>query len=218
MSTDPLPTTAKKNIEDIAQVEHQLHERRSRVERIGDRIARFFGSLWFIAAHVLFFAVWIVLNVRILPGVVAYDPYPFPFLGFIVGCEFIFLTTFVLINQNLQSRRQEKWGHLTLQVALLTEQEVTKTLQMLHMISQELGLEKVVADQESKDLAQTTPVTVLVEEIEKAREVGQTLVEEVVKGQEAGQQLIGEMQRTVEAGEELMDKLDQAREEVKGGT
>lgn len=225
----PLSSTARKNIEAIAQVEQQLHERRSRVEKVGDWIARFFGSLWFIAAHVVFFAVWIVLNVRLLPGVEAFDPYPFPFLGLVVGIEFIFLTTFVLMNQNLQSKRQEQWGHLTLQVTMLTEQEVTKALQMLHLICQELGLEKPSADQESKDLAQATPVTALVEEIEKAREVGEALVEEVGKVREAGQELVdemgktreagaelvGELQKTREAGEELVGKLEQAREEVK---
>ena len=171
----PLPETARKNIEAIAQVERQLHGRRSRVEKVGDRIAQFFGSLWFIAAHVVFFTTWVGLNVRVAPGVVAFDPYPFPVLGFIVGIEFIFLTTFVLMNQNLQSKRQERWGHLTLQVALLTEQEVTKNMQMLHLICRHMGLEAAGADQESKDLAQTTPVTALVDEIENSREVREQL-------------------------------------------
>ena len=187
MSSAPLPTTARKNVEAIAQVEQQLLEWRSRVERAGDRIARFFGSLWFIAAHAALLAGWVALNARLLPGVGAFDPYPFPFLGLVVGVEFIFLTTFVLMNQNLQSRRQEQWGHLTLQLVLLTEQEVTKTLQMLHLLCQERGLEKPGADQESKDLARTTPVTALVEEIEKAREVGEAVIVEAGMGREAGQ-------------------------------
>ncbi len=219
MSSAPLSDSAKKNVEAIAQVEQQLLGRRSRVEKIADWIAKFFGSLWFIAAHAVFFTVWIALNVGVLPGVVAFDLYPFPFLGFIVGIEFIFLTTFVLMNQNLQSKRQEQWGHLTLQVALLTEQEVTKNMQMLHMICQKLGLEKAGADQESKDLAQTTPVTALVEEIEKAREVGEALVEEVEKVCEAGQELVGEMEKTREAGAELvgeMHKTQLAGEELIG--
>ena len=58
------------------------------------------------------------------------------------------------MNQNLQFKRQEHWGHLALQVALLTEQEVTKSMQMLHLICQRLGLENPAADEESKDLAQ----------------------------------------------------------------
>jgi len=178
MSCSSLPHLAKKNVETIAQLEQQLHSRRSWVEKIGDRIARYFGSLWFSAAHALFFTAWVVLNAQIVTGFEAFDPYPFPFLGFIVGTEFIFLTTFVLMNQNVQSKRQEHWGHLTLQVALLTEQEATKSMQMLHQICQKLGLENPAADEESKDLAQSTPMTELVEEIEKARLYGHANVVE----------------------------------------
>jgi len=175
MRSSSLPDSAKKNVEAIAQLEQQLHGRRSRVEKIGDRIARYFGSLWFIAAHAVFFTAWVVANARVVPGAEAFDPYPFPFLGFAVGIEFIFLTTFVLMNQNLQSKRQEHWGHLTLQVALLTEQEVTKNMQMLYLICQHLGLENPAANE---DLAQPTPLTELVEEIEKARELRDAVVAE----------------------------------------
>ncbi|MBC7968229.1 MAG: DUF1003 domain-containing protein [Fuerstia sp.] len=180
----PLSTTAKKNIEAIAQVEQQLHGRRSRVEKLGDSIATFFGSLWFIGAHTVFLVIWIVLNIGLLRNVSAFDPYPFPFLGLIIGIEFIFLTTFVLMNQNLQSRRQEKWGHLTLQVCLLTEQEVTKNMQMLQQVCQHLKLKNPGIDEELQDLTQTTHVTTLVEEIEKAREVGEELIEQLDKLQD----------------------------------
>lgn len=181
MSPVPLSITAKKNIEAIAQVEQQLHERRSRVEKLGDGIATFFGSLWFIGAHTVFLVIWIALNNGLLENVTAFDPYPFPFLGLIIGIEFIFLTTFVLMNQNLQSRRQEKWGHLTLQVCLLAEQEVTKNMQMLQQICQHLKLRTLGTDEELQDLTQTTHVTTLVEEIEKAREVGEELIEQLDK-------------------------------------
>ena len=184
MSSVPLSTTARKNIDAIAQVEQQLHGRRSRVERLGDGIAKFFGSVWFIAAHTVFLSIWIVLNIGLLPRLTAFDGYPFPFLGLIIGIEFIFLTTFVLMNQNLQSRRQEKWGHLTLQVCLLTEQEVTKNMQLLQQICQHLKLKNVGTDEELQDLTQTTHVTSLVEEIEKAREVGEELIEHLDKLQE----------------------------------
>lgn len=231
MTLDPLPASARRNVEAVARVEQELHRRRTRVERVGDGVARFFGSLWFIAAHAAVFAGWVVVNVHVLPGVPAFDPYPFPFLGFAVGIEFIFLTTFVLMNQNLQSRRQEQWGHLTLQVALMTEQEVTRALDLLDRIGRELGLEETPAGQDARDAAVAAPVTALVAEIEKAREVGEALAEEVGKAREAGHELVGEMektreaagelvgemQKTREAGADLVEQLDRAREEVKDG-
>jgi uncharacterized membrane protein len=172
VSSDPPPTPARKNVEAIARVEQQLHRRLSGVERLGEWVARFFGSLWFIAAHAAAIAGWVGLNVRPPPGATAFDPYPFPLLGLVVGVEFIILTAFVLMNQSLQARRQEHWGHLTLQVALLTEQEVTKALQALHLVSQKVGLGPPAADPEARELARPTRVAELVEEIEKAREDG----------------------------------------------
>jgi uncharacterized membrane protein len=172
MSSPPLSPTAKRNVETIAQVEQQLVGRRTRMDRIGDAIARYFGTLRFIVAHALFFTGWFVLNLGLLPNIQPFDPYPFPFLGLIVGIEFIFLTTFVLMNQNLLSRREEQWAHLNLQLAMLAEHEVTKNMQMLHMICKHLELEQPTGDNEVKELAQATPVTTLVEEI--ADKLGET--------------------------------------------
>jgi uncharacterized membrane protein len=87
-----------------------------------------------------------------------------------VGIEFIFLTTCVLINQKHQMRRAEQWSHLHLQLSMLTEQEVTKNIKMLHMISKKLNVEMAARDQEVSDLSQDTEITALVDEIEKARE------------------------------------------------
>ncbi len=169
----PIPASARKNIEAIALVEQQLHGKRSRAEKVGDAVARFFGSLWFIAAHAAFFAAWIGWNVGLVPGAAAFDPYPFPFLDFGIGVEFIFLTTFVLMNQATQARRQEHWGHITLQVALLTEQEVTNTLQTLQRVCEHLGLESAAGGGVASELALDTPVEALVEEIARAREAGE---------------------------------------------
>src|SRR5260370_4572714 len=165
MSSPTLSATAKKNVETIAKVGQQLAGQRTRMDLIGDAIARFFGTLRFIIAHAVFITVWFVLNLGLFPDVQPFDPYPFPFLGLIVGIEFIFLTTFVLMNQNLQSRREAQWAHLNLQLAMLAEHEVTKNMQMLHLICKHLGLEEPTEDHELKELAQTTPVATLVEEI-----------------------------------------------------
>jgi len=169
LSSPALSTTAKKNVETIAKVEQQLIGRRTRMDRVGEAIACFFGRLRFIFAHVLFITAWFVLNLGLVPGVHSFDPYPFPFLGLIVGIEFIFLTTFVLMNQNLHSRREEHWEHLNLQLAMLAEHEVTKNMQMLHLICKHLGIEQPAQDHEVKELAQATPVTTLVKEIVQKR-------------------------------------------------
>ncbi len=175
MPSPALSPTAKKNIETIAQVEQQFVGRRTRMDRFGYTVASFFGTLRFIVAHVLFITGWFVVNLGAIAEIRPFDPYPFPFLGLIIGIEFIFLTTFVLMNQRLQSRREEQWAHLNLQLAMLAEHEVTKNMQMLHLICSHLGLEQTTGDHEVKELAQATPVTELVEEI--AQKLGETKFE-----------------------------------------
>jgi uncharacterized membrane protein len=90
--------TAKRNVETIAQLEQQLVAQQSRAERWGSGVAGFFGSFRFIVAQIFFVVAWIVLNSEKIAWLRPFDPYPFPFLSLIVGTEFIFLTTFVLIN------------------------------------------------------------------------------------------------------------------------
>jgi uncharacterized membrane protein len=167
-----LPHPAKKNIEIIAQVEQELLSNRSRVEQFGEKIAEFFGSLYFIAAHVVVLTVWILVNTGKISSFTPFDPFPFPLLGLVIGIEFIFLTTFVLINQKHQIRRTERWGHLHLQLSMLTEQEVTKNLKMLAFVSRHLGLKESSEDQELGELTKATSVTAVVGEIEKARNEG----------------------------------------------
>jgi uncharacterized membrane protein len=171
MSSQPsVAATAKRNIETIAQLEQQLVAQQSRTERWGSGVARFFGSFHFVVAQIFFVAAWIVLNAERTTWLRPFDPYPFPFLSLIVGIEFIFLTTFVLINQKHQMRRAEQWSHLHLQLSMLTEQEVTKNMQVLHLICQKLKLQTPTHDQQVSELSLDTEVTALVDEIEKTRQ------------------------------------------------
>jgi uncharacterized membrane protein len=164
-----LPLAAKKNVELVAQVEQQLLGRASPMECVGDGVARFFGSPWFLLAHAAFLAVWIVFNAGAIQSGIPFDPYPFPFLSVVISVEFIFLTTFVLMNQRLQSRRQEHWSHLNLQICMLAEQEITKNMQLLDLVCNRLQVDKPGPDQEMAEFARETPVTALVDEIEKTR-------------------------------------------------
>ena len=171
MSTQPsVVATAKRNVETIAQLEQQLVAHQSRTERWGSGVASFFGSSRFIIAQVVFVVAWIVLNSEKTAWFRPFDPYPFPFLSLIVGMEFIILTTFVLINQKHQMRRTEQWSRLHLQLSMLTEQEVTKNIKMLHAVSQKLGGETPSRDEEVSELSQNTEIAALVDEIERARE------------------------------------------------
>jgi uncharacterized membrane protein len=187
-ASNVLPGVAK-NIERIMQLEEEFLRRRSRVDRLSDAISRFAGSIFFVAAHVVLFAAWIAINVRMVPGLGPFDRYPFNFLNLAVALEAIFLSTFVLMSQNRQNHRADHWAHLHLQIGLLAEQETTKILQMLQEICNSLGLTKAVRDKELGEMVGETAIDVLAQELaqklEKIRQQGEpavgnkTLVESV---------------------------------------
>ena len=87
--------------------------------------------------HVVWFGGWILLNS--VPGIRHVDPFRFIFLTLIVPLEAIFLSTFILISQNLDSRVSERRSHLDLQLNLLSGQENTKSINMSHTIAAKVG-------------------------------------------------------------------------------
>jgi uncharacterized membrane protein len=156
----------EKNVETVTRLEEAAREQRTRTDRLAETIARFCGSMTFVWVHVVWFGGWILLNC--IPGIRHVDPFPFTFLTLIVSLEAIFLSTFILISQNLDSRISERRSHLDLQLNLLSEQENTKMIAMLHTIAKKVGAD-LTQDPHLKALSEETQPERLIEQIE-ARE------------------------------------------------
>jgi uncharacterized membrane protein len=159
----------QKNINSVAQLEQEFAQRRSFLDRVSDGISTFAGSLQFILAHVIIFALWIVLNTPWVLGPYSFDPYPYIFMNFVLAVEAVFLGTFVLMSQNRQNRQDEQRARLNMQIGLLAEQETTKTLQMLQRICDHLGLKDVSKDKELQQMIETTHVEEVARELQKAK-------------------------------------------------
>ena len=165
----------KCNVETVLRLEEAAREQRSSTDRIAEIIAAFCGSMTFVWVHVAWFGGWIAFN--LLPGVKHIDPFPFTFLTLVVSLEAIFLSTFILISQNHDARVSEKRNHLDLQINLLSEQENTKMLSLLHSIAVKLGAD-ISQDPHIEVLAQATRPESLVEQIEEtAAKTGDRKVE-----------------------------------------
>lgn len=108
------------------------------VEVIADRLTRFASSTTFLIFHVAWFGVWIAWNTRLL-RLRPFDPYPFGLLTMIVSLEAIVLSIFVLMAQGRESAIAELREEIALQVDLRTEEEVTKTLQLVAGLYARLG-------------------------------------------------------------------------------
>ena len=153
------------NLEKIIQLQQEHIRNMTKAEHISDAISRFAGSQTFILLHLAWFALWMLMNRGLAPGVRIFDPYPFNLLTMVVSLEAILLTAFVMITQNRMGRQADKRAHLDLQVNLLAEQELTKVLQMLDKICGALKIPE--QDRETQRLMKTTDVTSIAREIEQ---------------------------------------------------
>jgi uncharacterized membrane protein len=147
----------QKNIQSIMRLDKQTSRQRSTAERVADKITTFAGSTPFIIFHIAWFAGWILVNLRLIPGVRPFDPLPFSFLTLVVSLEAIFLALLVLKSQNRMTKEADKRAHIDLQINMLAEQEGTKILYMIQRIGNHLGLEEEI-DEAMEQLSQETDV------------------------------------------------------------
>ena len=157
-----LSKVIERNIRTIIRLRAKAAHERNLQSRIADLITSFSGRMIFVYVHILWFAIWILLNTGRF-GVQVFDPFPYGLLTMVVSLEAIFLSTFVLISQNRLADETERRADLDLHIGLLTEHELTRVLQMLDAIQDKLG----IVDHENSELAdlemETRPEDVLAE-------------------------------------------------------
>ncbi|MDQ6887306.1 MAG: DUF1003 domain-containing protein [Gemmatimonadota bacterium] len=112
--------------------------KRNTMEVLADRLTRAASSATFLSVHAVWFVLWISWNVGLL-HLRRFDPYPFGLLTMIVSLEAIFLSIFVLMAQGRDAEIGELREEIGLQVSLRTEEEVTKTLQLVAGLYTRLG-------------------------------------------------------------------------------
>ena len=88
-----IPNHIQEHIGTIAKHEQEFLARRSPAERLGDLTAAIVGNLGFVAAHILLFSFWIIVNTLHVPRISQFDPAPFSLLGTAVAMEAIYTGT-----------------------------------------------------------------------------------------------------------------------------
>ena len=108
-------------------------------QRAANWIADFSGSMPFLAINGLIFLAWIVINIELVPGLAAFDPYPFGFLTMSVSLEAIFLSIVVLLAQNLNSAKERVRNDIEYEVNLQAERKVTELHRRLSQLHHDLS-------------------------------------------------------------------------------
>lgn len=108
--------------------------KRTWLEKSADWMAGLLGSITFFILNAIWFLVWMVINSGAIKGITPFDPFPFGFLTMTVSLEAIFLSIIVLISQNRAAKVDQLRQEIDLQLNTISEQEITKIMEMLSKI------------------------------------------------------------------------------------
>ncbi|GAC1666698.1 MAG: DUF1003 domain-containing protein [Steroidobacteraceae bacterium] len=138
-SAGNLSPSARDNLELLTKFgdveEAQISGAQLRIERV----SAFFGSPAYFAFTLSFIVVWMLVNgYGAHAGWRHVDVPPFFWLQGLVSSNALLLTVAVLIRQNRMAKVAEHRAHLDLQINLLSEQKVTKILQIVDELRREL--------------------------------------------------------------------------------
>jgi uncharacterized membrane protein len=109
-------------------VQFAVHRAGSAQLRVADAITAFAGSMPFVYAHILLFALWMLLLERS----------PWPTLTLVVSLEAIFLSTFVMIGQNRQAAFQQAKAEHEFATEEQELDENTRLTREIHRLTVEL--------------------------------------------------------------------------------
>ena len=128
-----LRTRVARNVQD------EIEDQRSLLERFTDWIAKFSGSMTFLVLNAGWFAAWIYLNVS---KRASFDPYPFGFLTMVVSLEAIILSILVLLAQNRQAAKDHIRDDVEYEINVKAELEIghlhEKVEELTHQFRQRL--------------------------------------------------------------------------------
>ncbi|MFN8392457.1 MAG: DUF1003 domain-containing protein [Bdellovibrionota bacterium] len=108
------------------------------IMRWADRVNELTGQPHFVSIHIIWFALWILLNAGIFTGMAVFDPYPYGLLGIILAIEATLITSFLLISNNRQNTYANKRAELDYEVNVRTFRIISRVESELAHLSNRL--------------------------------------------------------------------------------
>jgi CRP/FNR family cyclic AMP-dependent transcriptional regulator len=119
-------------------VNEEVEDHRTVVQKAADWIAEFSGSIAFLMIHLVVFAIWIILNLGVVPGIKPFDAFPFGLLTMAVSLEAIVLSVFVLLSQNRQAAKDHIRSDIEYDVNLKAELEIAHLHEKFDNLQEEI--------------------------------------------------------------------------------
>jgi len=124
----------------VQSLKARAEAQRTPIEKLADAMTASFGNIWFLIINVIWFTIWIAINLGGIKEIAPFDPFPFGLLTMIVSLEAIILAIFVLISQNREQKVNSLRDEFDVQIDLITENEVTKVMELVVLIAKKQGI------------------------------------------------------------------------------
>ena len=166
-----LSSSAKGNLELLTAFKDGEEAQITGMRLLIERISAFLGSPAYFAFAVVLIVTWMLVNAWVAhAGWRPVDPPPFFWLQGFVSSNALLLTVAVLIRQNRMWHVAEHRAHLDLQINLLSEQKVTKILQIVDELQRELTALREHPDSEVAEMTKPADTNALMHAIKIKQE------------------------------------------------
>ncbi|MEO7521568.1 MAG: DUF1003 domain-containing protein, partial [Gemmatimonas sp.] len=132
----------------------ELHESRTRGERLADRVADFGGSWTFILLFLVFLVVWAAVNTVVL-ATRAFDPYPFIFLNLMLSMIAALQAPIIMMSQKRQTMRDRLAAENDYTVNLKAEVEIRELHDKVDQLREGQWMQLVAQQEEQLKLLST---------------------------------------------------------------
>ena len=154
------------NIESIVALQKREWETVGVAQRRVEAVGRWLGRPLYLVVLLAAIALWVSIDVW-RQARMGGDPPPFELLDGVMTLISLMTTTIVLIAQNRQTKLELQHTHLGLQVSLLTEQKVTKLINLIEELRRDMPMVRDRHDPHAEALqesANTAKVAAALEE------------------------------------------------------
>jgi uncharacterized membrane protein len=160
------PEVAAQRRNTIRSFKARANAKRSATDKFADFLTAAFGTVFFLVFNAAFFAVWIIWNTGMVPGIGVLDPFPFGLLTMVVSLEAIFLAIIVLISQNREARVAELREEVELYINTYAESEITKLIYLQTLLLEKNGID-ISKDEDLQNMLKSLESDEIEKELEK---------------------------------------------------
>jgi len=143
-----------------AQQDHTL------AQRIANRLVRWIGSTPYLVFHGIVALLWLVINFNLLPNI-STDHTLFRALTLLPTLETLPLILVVLMSRNSAARLADLRNELSLQLNVLLEEKLRKTLQLLTLIGAQQDIKEIINDPELKLMQLSIDLAAIAQQLDR---------------------------------------------------